>query len=108
MDPGARERDPQPVGLAGERAPDPHAARVGHGRVEDTILQLKSQNPDVVFAAGEPASITLLFQQLNELDYWPTYGWVGVGGGYSNSVTHQNLGPLAEGLICVNDISGNR
>jgi branched-chain amino acid transport system substrate-binding protein len=71
--------------------------------LEDTILQLKSQNPDVVFAAGEPASITLLFQQLNELDYWPTYGWVGVGGGYSNSVTHQNLGPLAEGLICVND-----
>ena len=71
--------------------------------LEDVILQLKSNDPDVVFASGEPASITLLFQQLKELDYWPKLGWVGVGGGYSNSVTHQNLGPLSNGLICVND-----
>lgn len=71
--------------------------------LEDVILQLKSADPDVVFAAGEPASITLLFQQLKELDYWPKHGWVGVGGGYSNSVTHKNLGPIAEELIVVND-----
>ncbi|MEM8552046.1 MAG: ABC transporter substrate-binding protein [Pseudomonadota bacterium] len=71
--------------------------------LEDVILRVKAADPDVVFAAGEPASITLLFQQLKELDYWPKNGWVGVGGGYSNSVTHKNLGPIAEELICVND-----
>lgn len=71
--------------------------------LEDVILRVKAADPDVVFAAGEPASITLLFQQLKELDYWPKHGWVGVGGGYSNSVTHKNLGVIAEELICVND-----
>lgn len=71
--------------------------------MEDVILRLKSDEPDVVFAAGEPAAITLLFQQLKELNYWPKDGWVGAGGGYSNPVTHKNLGELAEGLIIVND-----
>lgn len=70
---------------------------------EDVILKLKQDNPDVVFAAGEPSSITLLFQQLNELRYWPRLGWVGVGGGYSNPITWKNLGKLANGLIAVND-----
>ncbi|MFO1351665.1 MAG: ABC transporter substrate-binding protein [Gammaproteobacteria bacterium] len=71
--------------------------------MEDVILKLKGDDPDVVFAAGEPAAITLLFQQLKELDYWPKLGWIGVGGGYSNPVTHKNLGDLANGLIVVND-----
>ncbi|MEM9761727.1 MAG: ABC transporter substrate-binding protein [Pseudomonadota bacterium] len=71
--------------------------------LEDVILRVKAADPDVVFAAGEPAAITLLFQQLKELDYWPKNGWVGVGGGYSNSVTHKNLGPIAEELVCIND-----
>jgi branched-chain amino acid transport system substrate-binding protein len=70
---------------------------------EDVILKLKQDAPDVVFAAGEPSSITLLFQQLNELRYWPKLGWVGVGGGYSNPITWRNLGKLANGLIAVND-----
>jgi len=70
---------------------------------EDVILRLKQDNPDAVFAAGEPSSITLLFQQLNELRYWPRLGWVGVGGGYSNPITWKNLGKLANGLIAVND-----
>jgi len=70
---------------------------------EDVILKLKQDTPDVVFAAGEPSSITLLFQQLNELRYWPKLGWVGVGGGYSNPITWKNLGKLANGLIAVND-----
>jgi branched-chain amino acid transport system substrate-binding protein len=70
---------------------------------EDVILKLKQDQPDVVFAAGEPSSITLLFQQLNELKYWPKLGWVGVGGGYSNPITWSNLGKLANGLIVVND-----
>jgi branched-chain amino acid transport system substrate-binding protein len=70
---------------------------------EDVILSLKQDGPDVVFAAGEPSSITLLFQQLNELRYWPKLGWVGVGGGYSNPITAKNLGMLANGLIAVND-----
>jgi branched-chain amino acid transport system substrate-binding protein len=70
---------------------------------EDVILKLKLATPDVVFAAGEPSSITLLFQQLNELRYWPKLGWVGVGGGYSNPITWRNLGKLANGLIAVND-----
>jgi branched-chain amino acid transport system substrate-binding protein len=70
---------------------------------EDVILKLKQDAPDVVFAAGEPSSITLLFQQLNELRYWPKLGWVGVGGGYSNPITWKNLGKLANGLIAVND-----
>jgi branched-chain amino acid transport system substrate-binding protein len=70
---------------------------------EDVILKLRQDQPDVVFAAGEPASITLLFQQLNELRYWPKLGWIGVGGGYTNPVTWNNLGPLANGLLVVND-----
>ncbi len=70
---------------------------------EDVILKLKGDAPDVVFAAGEPSSITLLFQQLNELRYWPKLGWVGVGGGYSNPITWKNLGKLADGLVVVND-----
>ncbi|MGQ0665240.1 MAG: ABC transporter substrate-binding protein [Pseudomonadota bacterium] len=70
---------------------------------EDVILKLKQDGPDVVFAAGEPSSITLLFQQLNELKYWPKLGWIGAGGGYSNPVTWNNLGKLATGLIVVND-----
>jgi branched-chain amino acid transport system substrate-binding protein len=70
---------------------------------EDIIVRLKSDAPDVVFAAGEPSSITLLFQQLRELRYWPKLGWIGVGGGYTNPVTHENLGKLANGLIVLND-----
>lgn len=70
---------------------------------EDTIVAMKRDKPDVVFAAGEPSSITLLFQQLKELKFWPNLGWCGVGGGYTNPTTVQNLGPLAEGLIVVND-----
>jgi branched-chain amino acid transport system substrate-binding protein len=70
---------------------------------EDIIISLKRDDPDVVFAAGEPASITLLFQQLRELRYWPKVGWIGVGGGYTNPATHRNLGQLAEGLVVVND-----
>jgi branched-chain amino acid transport system substrate-binding protein len=70
---------------------------------EDVILKLRQDAPDVVFAAGEPSSITLLFQQLNELRYWPKLGWVGVGGGYSNPITWKNLGKLANGLVVVND-----
>lgn len=70
---------------------------------EDIIVRLKRDNPDVVFAAGEPSSITLLFQQLRELRYWPKLGWIGVGGGYTNPITHENLGRLANGLIVVND-----
>ncbi len=70
---------------------------------EDVILSLKKDNPDVVFAAGEPSSITLLFKQLSELRYWPKLGWVGLGGGYTNPITWTNLGRLADGLIVVND-----
>jgi branched-chain amino acid transport system substrate-binding protein len=70
---------------------------------EDVILKLRKDAPDVVFAAGEPSSITLLFQQLRELRYWPKLGWIGVGGGYSNPITWDNLGRLADGLIAVND-----
>ncbi len=66
-------------------------------------MALKGQNPDVVFAAGEPSSITLLFQQLKELKYWPKLGWVGCGGGYTNPTVVQNLGPLAEGMLVIND-----
>lgn len=70
---------------------------------EDIIIALKGQNPDVVFAAGEPSSITLLFQQLKELKYWPKLGWVGCGGGYTNPTVVQNLGSLAEGMVVLND-----
>ena len=70
---------------------------------EDIIVALKGQNPDVVFAAGEPSSITLLFQQLKELKYWPKLGWVGCGGGYTNPTVVQNLGSLAEGMLVIND-----
>lgn len=71
--------------------------------MEDVILRLMQEEPEVVFAAGEPAQVILLFQQLNELNYWPKMGWVGVGGGYSNPVTRQNLGDLMEGVLLVND-----
>lgn len=70
---------------------------------EDVILKLRKDAADVVFAAGEPSSITLLFQQLRELRYWPKLGWIGVGGGYSNPITWENLGRLSDGLIAVND-----
>lgn len=70
---------------------------------EDVILSLKRDNPDVVFAAGEPSSITLLFKQLAELKYWPKMGWIGLGGGYTNPTTWTNLGKLGEGVIVIND-----
>jgi branched-chain amino acid transport system substrate-binding protein len=70
---------------------------------EDIILSLKRDAPDVVFAAGEPSSITLLFKQLAELKYWPKMGWVGLGGGYTNPTTWANLGKLGDGVIVVND-----
>ena len=70
---------------------------------EDVILSLKRDNPDVVFAGGEPSSITLLFKQLAELKYWPKMGWVGLGGGYTNPTTWSNLGKLGEGVIVIND-----
>lgn len=70
---------------------------------EDVILSLKRDNPDVVFAAGEPSSITLLFKQLAELKYWPKMGWVGLGGGYTNPTTWSNLGKLGDGVIVIND-----
>lgn len=71
--------------------------------MEDTILQLRSSDPDVVIASGEPAAITLLFQQLAELAYWPKLGWIGVGGGYTNPITHKNLDGLSDGVIVIND-----
>jgi len=71
--------------------------------MEDTILQLRTADPDVVMASGEPAAITLLFQQLAELDYWPKLGWIGVGGGYTNPITHKNLNGLSDGVIVIND-----
>jgi branched-chain amino acid transport system substrate-binding protein len=70
---------------------------------EDVILSLKRDAPDVVFASGEPSSITLLFKQLNELKYWPKMGWVGLGGGYTNPTTWANLGKLGDGVIVLND-----
>lgn len=70
---------------------------------EDVILSLKRDNPDVVFAAGEPSSITLLFKQMAELKYWPKMGWIGLGGGYTNPTTWANLGKLGDGVIVVND-----
>lgn len=70
---------------------------------EDVILSLKRDAPDVVFASGEPSSITLLFKQLGELKYWPKLGWIGLGGGYTNPTTWANLGKAADGLVVVND-----
>lgn len=70
---------------------------------EDVILSLKRDNPDVVFASGEPSSITLLFKQLAELKYWPKMGWIGLGGGYTNPTTWSNLGKQGDGVIVVND-----
>ena len=70
---------------------------------EDVILQLKRDNPDVVFASGEPSSITLLFKQMGELKYWPKMGWIGLGGGYTNPTTWANLGKQGDGVIVIND-----
>jgi len=70
---------------------------------EDVILSLKRDNPDIVFASGEPSSITLLFKQLAELKYWPKMGWVGLGGGYTNPTTWSNLGKQGDGVIVIND-----
>lgn len=70
---------------------------------EDVIISLKRDNPDVVFASGEPSSITLLFKQLAELKYWPKMGWVGLGGGYTNPTTWSNLGKQGDGVIVIND-----
>jgi branched-chain amino acid transport system substrate-binding protein len=70
---------------------------------EDVILSLKRDNPDIVFASGEPSSITLLFKQLGELKYWPKMGWIGLGGGYTNPTTWANLGKSADGLVVIND-----
>jgi branched-chain amino acid transport system substrate-binding protein len=70
---------------------------------EDVILSLKRDNPDVVFASGEPSSITLLFKQMAELKYWPKMGWVGLGGGYTNPTTWANLGKQGDGVIVIND-----
>jgi len=71
--------------------------------MEDTILQLRRDDPDIVVASGEPAQITLLFQQLAELAYWPKLGWIGAGGGYTNPITHRNLAGLSDGVLVIND-----
>ncbi|WP_258358581.1 ABC transporter substrate-binding protein [Moorella sulfitireducens (nom. illeg.)] len=71
--------------------------------MQEALLKVKQANPDVLFVLGNISEAVLTIKQLKELNYWPTYGVVGVGGGFSNPVFLQNTGQLAEGLFIAND-----
>ena len=71
----------------------------------DAILSIKSANPEVVFALGNTADAVLIVRQMKELGYWPTYGLVTAGGGFSDASLIKNLGVDAEGIFVTTDWS---
>lgn len=69
----------------------------------DSILKLKSAKPDVLFSLGNISDSTLIMQTMKELNYYPEYAMIGVGGGFTETTFFDNVGDLAEGLYMVND-----
>ncbi len=75
----------------------------GASDFQDTILQIKAADPDVIFTIANTADATLMTRQMKELDYWPKKGIITAAGGYSDQSYIANLGPDAEGIFLTND-----
>ena len=51
--------------------------------LQGAILKLKAANPDVIMSQANAKEAILIIKTMKELDYWPKYGFIGAGGGYS-------------------------
>lgn len=69
----------------------------------ESILRLRTGNPDVVFMSGSVADATMTIRQMRELKYWPQLGVVTIGGGPSHPTFIENVGALGDGLFAIND-----
>ena len=71
--------------------------------IQSAVLALISADPDVVISQANAQEALLVIRTFRELDWWPRYGFVAAGAGYSNPDVLSGLGELAEGMIIVND-----
>lgn len=71
--------------------------------LQSEILKIKAANPDVILSQANAKEAILIVKTMQELDYWPKYGLVGAGGGFSNPDVWESLGDAAENLFLVND-----
>ena len=71
--------------------------------IQSAVLSLISADPDVVVSQANAQEALLVIRTFRELDWWPRYGFVAAGAGYSNPDVLSGLGELAEGIIIVND-----
>lgn len=71
--------------------------------LQSEILRLKEANPDVILANANAKEAILVLKTMEELNYWPTDGFVAAGGGYSNPDVWSSLGAAADNLLLVND-----
>ena len=71
--------------------------------LQDAILKLKAADPDVVMSQANAKEAILIIKTMKELNWWPKYGFIGAGGGYSDPNVVANVGELAEDIYLVND-----
>ncbi len=65
----------------------------------DTILKVKSLDPDVLFAVANTPDAILLTRQMQSLNYWPKMGMINPGGGMADPTYATDLGALSEGVL---------
>lgn len=71
--------------------------------LQSEILRLKEADPDVILSQANAKEVILIVNTMKELNYWPKFGIIGAGGGWSNPVVWEDLGDSAESLFLVND-----
>jgi ABC-type sugar transport system substrate-binding protein len=71
----------------------------------DTILRIKSKDPDVLFIVGN-AETAQFTKQLKEQGYYPKMGIITIGSGFSTTFyLNEVTPPLAEGIIFTSDFA---
>jgi len=71
--------------------------------LQSEILKIKEADTDVIVSQANAKEAILIVKTMQELDYWPKYGLIGAGGGYSTPDVVNDLGEAAEHLYLVND-----
>jgi branched-chain amino acid transport system substrate-binding protein len=67
--------------------------------LSDTILKIKSVDPDVLFAVANTPDAILLTRQMQSLNYWPKMGMINPGGGMADPAYASDLGELSQGVV---------
>lgn len=70
----------------------------------DTILKVKSENPDVWFLLTNSQG-ALLMKQSKQQGFYPKMGIVTLGSGFSSSVFLKEAGDLSDGIIVTSDFA---